>query len=225
MSSTRAAIRYAKAILEIADAKSVASEVSADMALIASTITSNSELSSFIQNPLIVTETKKDVVLEVFASVNGVTKSLFQLLLENKRFEILDGIAVEYNKLFDVMNGVEVAKVTTAIPMDAALEAKVSAKIASFSSSKKITIENTEMIPELIDVEFLKNNLNGTHFTFKLKEDSELKFEHVYLLSKSYDNINVYSQTSEFTPSLLRNFSAPVILKTEIEFLHHSQSE
>jgi F-type H+-transporting ATPase subunit delta len=55
----------------------------------------------------------------------------------------LDGIAVEYNKLFDVMNGVEVAKVTTAIPMDAALEAKVSAKIASFSSSNKITIENT----------------------------------------------------------------------------------
>ena len=67
MSSTRAAIRYAKAILEIADSKSVASEVSADMALIASTITLNSELSSFIQNPLIVTETKKDVVLEVFA--------------------------------------------------------------------------------------------------------------------------------------------------------------
>ena len=55
----------------------------------------------------------------------------------------MDGIAVEYNKLFDVMNGVEVAKVTTAIPMDAALEAKVSAKIASISSSKKITIENT----------------------------------------------------------------------------------
>ena len=45
--------------------------------------------------------------------------------------------------MFDVLNGVEVAQVTTAIPMDAALEAKVSAKIASFSSSKKITIENT----------------------------------------------------------------------------------
>jgi hypothetical protein len=42
----------------------------------------------------------------------------------------------------------------------------------------EITIENTEMIPELINVEFLKNNLNGTHFTFKLKEDSELKFEY-----------------------------------------------
>ena len=142
MASTRAAIRYAKAVLEIAVSKNATSQVSADMALIASTIQSNSELNSFIQNPLVRVEAKKDVVSEVFASVDPVTQSIFQLLLENKRFGILDSIAVEYNKLFDIMNGVEVAKVTTAIPMDAALEAKVSAKIASISSSKTITIEN-----------------------------------------------------------------------------------
>ena len=142
MSGIRAAIRYAKAILEIADSKGVASEVSADMTLIATTITGNSELTHFIQNPLIKTDTKKNVVIEVFASVNPVTQSLFHLLLENKRFEILAAIAVEYNNLFDVMNGVEVAKVTTAFPMDAALEAKVLAKIATFSD-KKVTIENT----------------------------------------------------------------------------------
>lgn len=142
MSSNRAAIRYAKAILEIANSKNATSQVSADMALIASTIKSNSELSSFIQNPLVRVEAKKDVVSEVFASVDPVTKSIFRLLLENKRFEILDSIAVEYKKLFDEMNGVEVAIVTTAIPMDAALEAKVSAKIATLSNSQKITIEN-----------------------------------------------------------------------------------
>ena len=142
MSGIRAAIRYAKAILEIADSKGVASEVSADMTLIATTITGNSELTHFIQNPLIKTDTKKNVVIEVFASVNPVTQSLFHLLLENKRFEILAAIAVEYNNLFDVMNGVEFAKVTTAFPMDAALEAKVLSKIATFSD-KKVTIENT----------------------------------------------------------------------------------
>ena len=142
MSGIRSAIRYAKAILEIADSKGVASEVSADMTLIAKTITGNTELTHFIQNPLIKTDTKKDVVIEVFASVNPVTQSLFHLLLENKRFEILAAIAVEYNNLFDVMNGVEVAKVTTAFSMDAALEAKVLAKIATFSD-KKVTIENT----------------------------------------------------------------------------------
>ena len=142
MSGTRAAIRYAKAILEIADSKKVATQVSADMALITSTININAELNTFIQSPTINVDQKESALLEVFANVNAVTKSLFRLLLENKRFEILDAIALEYNKLFDIMNGVEVAKVTTAIAMDAALEAKVSAKIATFSD-KKITIENT----------------------------------------------------------------------------------
>jgi F-type H+-transporting ATPase subunit delta len=141
MASTRAAIRYAKAILEIAESKGVAVAVSEDMNSIASTINGNLELSTFIQNPTLKVEVKEKALLEVFANTNSVTKMLFHLLFENKRFEILEAIALEYNNLFDIMNGVEVAKVTTAIPMDAALEAKVLAKIATLSD-KKITIEN-----------------------------------------------------------------------------------
>jgi F-type H+-transporting ATPase subunit delta len=141
MASTRAAIRYAKAILEIAQSKGVAEAVSDDMNSIASTISGNVELSTFIQNPTLRVEVKENALLEVFANTNSVTKSLFHLLFENKRFEILEAVAVEYSKLFDIMNGVEVAQVTTAIAMDAALEAKVLAKIATLSD-KKITIEN-----------------------------------------------------------------------------------
>jgi F-type H+-transporting ATPase subunit delta len=98
-------------------------------------------LKTFIHNPTIKVDVKENALLEVFASVNDVTKSLFHLLFENKRFEILEVIATEYNKLFDIKNDVEVAKVTTAIAMDAALEAKVLAKIATLTD-KKITIEN-----------------------------------------------------------------------------------
>ncbi|EIA10013.1 ATP synthase F1 subunit delta [Flavobacterium frigoris] len=141
MASTRAAIRYAKAILEIAESKGVAVAVSEDMNSIASTINGNLELSTFIQNPTLKVEVKENALLEVFANTNSVTKMLFHLLFENKRFEILEAIALEYSNLFDEMNGVEVAKVTTAIAMDAALEAKVLAKIATLSD-KKITIEN-----------------------------------------------------------------------------------
>jgi len=141
MSSTRAAIRYAKAILDMANSKSAANEVSQDMTLIATTINGNLELNTFIQNPTIKVEVKESALLEVFTSVNNVTKGLFHLLLENKRFEILGSIAVEYNKLFDEANGVEVAKVTTAIAITPELEAKVLAKIAEFSN-KKVTIEN-----------------------------------------------------------------------------------
>jgi F-type H+-transporting ATPase subunit delta len=141
MASTRAAIRYAKAILEIAESKGVAQTVSDDMNLIAATISANLELSTFIQNPTLGVELKENALLEIFAASSAVTKSLFHLLFENKRFEILEGIAIEYSKLFDIMNGVEVAQVTTAFAMDAALEARVLAKIAALSD-KKITIEN-----------------------------------------------------------------------------------
>ena len=78
---------------------------------------------------------------EVFASVQPQTSSLFRLLQENKRFEILGAIAQEFNGLYDDLNGVEIAKVTTAIPMTADLEAKVLEKVASISD-KKVTIEN-----------------------------------------------------------------------------------
>jgi F-type H+-transporting ATPase subunit delta len=142
MSSTRAAIRYAKAILDIANSKSVASQVNHDMILIANTVKDNLELSTFIQNPTLKTDIKQNALLEVFATTNSVTKSLFQLLFENKRFEILESIASEYNKLFDQANNVEVVEVTTAIAMTPELEAKVLAKIAEFSN-KKITIKNT----------------------------------------------------------------------------------
>ncbi len=99
MASTRAAIRYAKAILDLANSKGVAEAVNNDMKLIASTIESNLELSTFIQNPTTKVEVKESALLEVFANVNGITKGLFHLLFENKRFEILDGIAVEYSKV------------------------------------------------------------------------------------------------------------------------------
>ncbi len=141
MASTRAAIRYAKAILDMADSIGVANEVGKDMTLIASTINGNQELNTFIENPTIKVEVKENALLEVFADVNGVTKGLFHLLFENKRFEILEAIALEYKKLLDEMNGIEVAKVTTAFPLDVDLKAKVLAKIGTLSD-KKITIEN-----------------------------------------------------------------------------------
>ncbi|GGA68196.1 ATP synthase subunit delta [Flavobacterium palustre] len=141
MAGTRAAIRYAKAILSMADSIGVANEINNDMVLIASTIKSNSELNTFIQSPTISVDVKENALLEVFANVNGVTKGFFHLLFENKRFEILEAIAVAYSELFDEANGLEVAVVTTAIPMDAGLEAKVLAKIESLSD-KKVTIKN-----------------------------------------------------------------------------------
>ena len=138
---SRAAIRYAKAIIENAVSNGRADAVNQDMNLILSTVSSNEELQHFLISPVVKPQEKYTAIVEIFAAVQPDTKGLFLLLKENKRFEILAEIAQQYNAQHDVLNGIEVAKVTTAFPITPDLEAKVLAKIKEFSMSK-ITIEN-----------------------------------------------------------------------------------
>ena len=139
---SRAAIRYAKAILETAVSTGKANQVNDDMKSIIAAVNSSADLKDFLASPIITSEVKMNVLSEIFGSVQADTKSLFRLLQENKRFEILEAIATQFNVQFDEMNGVEVAKVTTAFPITADLEAKILAKATSIST-KKITIQNT----------------------------------------------------------------------------------
>jgi F-type H+-transporting ATPase subunit delta len=139
---SRAAIRYAKAILETAVSTERVNQVNDDMKSIIKSVNSSADLKDFLASPIITSEVKMNVLSEIFGSVQADTKSLFRLLQENKRFEILEAIATQFNAQFDEMNGVEVAKVTTAFPITAELEAKILAK-AKAISTKKITIQNT----------------------------------------------------------------------------------
>jgi F-type H+-transporting ATPase subunit delta len=138
---SRAAIRYAKAILDIAQTSGTADAVNNDMKSILNAVAESAELKDFLTSPIIKMDVKKSALSEIFSNIQKETTSLFHLLFENKRFEILESIAKQYNNLYDESNGIEVAKVTTAFPITPELEAKVLAKISEFSN-KKITIVN-----------------------------------------------------------------------------------
>ena len=141
MAGTRAAIRYAKAILDLAQTNATTQAVNSDMTSIANAIKESAELKDFLQSPVVKGEIKFSSLNEIFASAQKETKGLFQLLLVNKRFELLQDVALQYNALHDELNGIEIAKVTTAFPITPELEAKILAKIATFST-KNITIQN-----------------------------------------------------------------------------------
>mgnify|MGYP003392223969 FL=1 len=141
MTGTRAAVRYAKAILEVSNAKENAEVVSADMKNIAEAISQSNELKLFLENPVVKGETKLAALNEIFASANADTKNLFSVLLQNKRLDILEAITAQYAKLYDELKGVEVAYVTTATPLTPALEAQVLAKVKELST-KEVTIVN-----------------------------------------------------------------------------------
>lgn len=139
--SNRAAIRYAKAIMDRAQANNLAAQTNDDMLLIVQTIKSNTELNNFVKNPVFSTEVKLTALLEVFSGINVESKLLVKLLAENKRLDILDTVALAYNKMFDQISGIEKIQVTTAFPITPELEAKVMAKAKEFTSNS-LVIEN-----------------------------------------------------------------------------------
>jgi len=141
MAGTRAAIRYAKAVLSLATDKKSADMVNIDMQSIAKTISENQELGDTLNSAIVKADLKKSILLEVFPNINTITKELFNVLITNKRMELVENIAIEYTVLFDIQSGKETAVVTTAIPMTEDIEMKVLAKIKELTN-KAVTVKN-----------------------------------------------------------------------------------
>lgn len=147
MSGTRAAIRYAKAILSVAEDNNTSAKIHKEMNQIANAIASNPELNEVLKSPVVKLSGKTAVLENIFSKFGKEVKSLFNTLAQNKRVDLLEQIALQYNRLYDDLNNKEQATVTTAVPMTEALEKKVMAKLKTLSS-KEVSL--TKIVDETI---------------------------------------------------------------------------
>ncbi|WP_347173175.1 ATP synthase F1 subunit delta [Polaribacter uvawellassae] len=142
MKGTRPALRYAKAILNIAKESSLESKVNLDMQLIYETISSSDDFQTMLKSPVIKASSKKKVLDALFADkVTSISLGLFNLLEENKRMIMLAPIAQQYTIIYDFLKNMDTAKVTTAVPLTKSLEEKILEKIVELTGNKT-SIEN-----------------------------------------------------------------------------------
>lgn len=142
MKDARAALRYAKAILNLAKDTNEESAVNEDMQFIAATISENQEFEVVLNSPVIKSSQKIKVLNALFSDkVNGITLGLFHLLQENKRINMLESIAKQYAIMYEFHKHIQVAKVTTAVPLTPEVEALVLAKIVALTG-EKANLEN-----------------------------------------------------------------------------------
>ncbi|HZW62658.1 MAG TPA: ATP synthase F1 subunit delta [Flavobacteriaceae bacterium] len=141
MSESRAAIRYAKALLALANEQQQAEAIQKDMKFIVNTIAEHNELAMVLKNAVVKGEEKKEILHKVFTTIQPLSKSLFNLLTDNKRIDILETVAAKYSQLFDIQTGKETATVTTAVPMTNEMEIKVLAKVKELTS-KSVELHN-----------------------------------------------------------------------------------
>ena len=149
MKDARAAIRYAKAILNLAKDSKEETVVNDDMLFIANIISENDEFEVMLRSPIVKISDKIKVLNALFSSkVNNITLGLFHLLQDNKRIAMLHSIAKQYAIIYDFDKRMQVAKVTTAVPLTKEIETKILAKIVDLTGDNA-NLEN-EINPAIL---------------------------------------------------------------------------
>ncbi len=112
MIPVKAARRYSAAMLAYAVETGTLDEVLKDITFVDSTIKESRELLLFLRNPIIKPQKKSDVLKELFGKkISKQTNSLFELISEKSRFDLLPGITASFIEAYREHKGIVEAQV------------------------------------------------------------------------------------------------------------------
>ena len=138
---SRAAIRYARAIYEIADEEKLVEEVYNDMIRISKLNRDSFDFKNLLSNSIINNIDKKNAILSLIEKNISITEKLLDLLIHNKRVAIISDIASSFIQLYNKHNNIKEAVVITASPIDKNLENQILSQI-KIPAAKSITLTN-----------------------------------------------------------------------------------
>ena len=138
---SRAAIRYARAIYEIADEEKLVEEVYNDMIRINKLNRDSFDFKNLLSNSIINNIEKKKAILFLIEKNNSITEKLLDLLIHNKRVAIISDISSSFIQLYNKHNNIKEAVVITASPIDKNLENQILSQI-KIPEAKSITLTN-----------------------------------------------------------------------------------
>jgi len=148
MNQSKIAVRYAKAFFELAQDKNQLDKVKIDIEIIA-TACSQNEVQLLLESPVVKTSKKKSLLAEIFTGkLQELTLSFLLMIAQNKREVHIPMICLDFIEQYRSFKGIKAAKVTTASPIDSALQKQISKVISEvFKTDVELTTdENAELI-------------------------------------------------------------------------------
>lgn len=149
MSEYRVASRYAKSLLELAQEQGSLEEVLQDMQQFSKVCKENREFVLMLKNPIIKHDKKNVILKKVFEkSFHKLTLAIFDIITRKNREAILANIAKEFQVQYNILKGVEEAKITTAVALTDQMRKEIESIVKKISSKDKV--ELTEVIDETL---------------------------------------------------------------------------
>tara|TARA_Y100000739_G_scaffold120510_1_gene103771 strand:- start:2 stop:532 length:531 start_codon:yes stop_codon:yes gene_type:complete len=138
---SRAAIRYAKAMYDIANEENSINEVYKDMNFINELNSDSLDFKNLVSNSQINFQDKKKLILSLIKQSNALTEKLIDLLIHNKRVKIIGDIASSFIQLYNKNNNIKEATIITASPINNELESKILSMI-NIKDAKSVNLTN-----------------------------------------------------------------------------------
>jgi F-type H+-transporting ATPase subunit delta len=129
MKGTKSAIRYAKALLELAIEQDKVDLVFKDMEFFVNSGADNYDLLVFLKSPVIKTDKKLNVLNELYSHFDVLSKSFIQLITKNRREAILPVIASSFIDLVKSHKNIIPVTLISATELSKASKDKILSKV------------------------------------------------------------------------------------------------
>lgn len=145
MNSTKAASRYAKALLELAIEQGNLEKVAADMAYMRKVCSEEKEFVILLNSPIIKSDKKISIFNSLFGDFDRLSSMFIDLIAKNRREYMLGDIAASFDAQLKAHKGIVPVTLISAKPLNAKTKDTIMEKI---SASVKGKLEVNEEIDE-----------------------------------------------------------------------------
>ena len=128
MAGFRAANRYAKGLMQYALDANQTDLVYAEMNEVINVIKKSDDLRIFLNSPILDVKTKETTLAQIFASFSPTSQKFISLVVKQGRENILSKIAEQFITIYDIMNNIVTAEITSAVELDLPTIDKIVAK-------------------------------------------------------------------------------------------------
>lgn len=116
---SKAAKRYAKALLSFAIEQNQLENVATEMEIISATCASSTELVTLLKSPVVKTDKKLAILNQIFAGKIGeITLRFLEVLTTKKREDLLPEVANAFQAVYREEKGIVTAEIITALALD-----------------------------------------------------------------------------------------------------------
>ena len=134
------AVRYAKALYDLAQEQKILDAVKSDVDLVMNTFTKSRDFEIMMQNPVIKNDKKQAITCQIFQEkLQKITLEFLCITISKGRGPILLEILEEFIEMYKDFNNIITAYVTAPIKLDAASKAKI-IEIISKSTKRKVEL-------------------------------------------------------------------------------------